>query len=137
MDLIFPSGLRITLPEEAKEECELIKTVLELEDVSEIPINLPFEITDTYLNKYELSYDELGEITEEELSKWLQLKAFLGYYESGEKYDSEMKELRKLISKYKEDGIWSIIIWIIIIWKRGKFIVIISRFFSKRSHILA
>ena len=66
MDLIFPSGLVITLPEEAKEECELIKTVLELEPVNEIPIDLPFELTDTYLNKYELSNDELGEITEEE-----------------------------------------------------------------------
>jgi len=36
MNLIFPSGLRISLPEEAKEECELIKTVLELEEVNEI-----------------------------------------------------------------------------------------------------
>ena len=39
MDLIFPSGFRITLPEKAKEECEFIKTVLELEEVSEISIN--------------------------------------------------------------------------------------------------
>ena len=83
MDLIFPSGLRITLPEEAKEECELIKTVLELEEVTEIPISLPFELTDTYLKKYELSYDELSELKEEELSKWLEFKAFLGYCESG------------------------------------------------------
>ena len=98
MDLIFPSGLRITLPEEAKEECEFIKTVLELEEVNEISISLPFELTDTYLKKYELSYDELGELTEEELSKWLQLKAFLSYYESGDHYDDEMKELRKIIT---------------------------------------
>ena len=102
MDLIFPSGLVITLPEEAKEECELIKTVLELEEVNEIPIGLPFELTDTYLKKYELSYDELGELTEEELSKCLKLKAFLGYYESGEKYENEMKELRNVINEYKE-----------------------------------
>jgi len=109
MDLIFPSGFRITLPEEANEECELIKTVLELEEVSEISISLPQLILkkDTYLNKYELSYDELGELTEEELSKWLQLKAFLGYYESSEKYDNEMKKLRKVINKYKERGVWS------------------------------
>ena len=45
MDLIFPSGFRITLPEEAKEECEFIKTVLELEEVNEISINLLSEIT--------------------------------------------------------------------------------------------
>ena len=107
MDLIFPSGLRISLPEEAKEDCELIKTVLELEEVNEIPIGLPFELTDTYLKKYELSYDELSELTEEELSKWLQLKSFLGYYESGEKYENEMKKLRKVINEYKESGVWA------------------------------
>ena len=106
MDLIFPSGLRISLPEEAKEECEFIKTVLELEDVNEISINLPFELTNTYLKKYELSYDELSELTEEELERWLQLKAFLGYYENGEKYDNEIKELRKVINDYKEKGVW-------------------------------
>ena len=105
--IINPSGLIINLPEVAKEECELIKTVLELEEVSEIPIGLPFELTDTYLEKYELSYDELGELTEEELSKWLELKSFLGYYESGEKYENEMKELRKVISEYKESGVWN------------------------------
>ena len=107
MDLIFPSGLRITLPEEAKEECEFIKTVLELGEVNEIPISLPFELTDTYLKKYELSYDELSELIEEELSKWLQLKAFLGYYESGDHYDGEITELHKVINEYKENGIWS------------------------------
>ena len=101
MDLIFPSGLRITLPEVAKEECELIKTVLELEEVNEISINLPFELTDTYLKKYELSNDELSELTEEELSKWLQLKSFLGYYESGDHYENEMKELRRTLAKLK------------------------------------
>ena len=57
------------------------------------------------MNKYELSYDELGELTEEELERWLQLKAFLGYYESGEKYDNEMKKLRKVINEYKESGL--------------------------------
>ncbi len=31
--IINPSGLIIKLPEEAKEECEFIKTVLELEEV--------------------------------------------------------------------------------------------------------
>ena len=107
MDLIFPSGLIITLSEKAKEECELIKTVLDIEDVSEIPINLPFELTDTYLTIYELSYDELGEITKEELEKWLQLKDFLGYYESGDHYDNEMKELHYVINKYKKNGFWS------------------------------
>ena len=97
MNLIFPSGLRITLPEEANEDCELIKTVLELGEVSEIPISLPFEITDSYLKKYELSNDELSDLTEKELEKWLQLKAFIGCYESGEKYDNEIKKICKTI----------------------------------------
>ena len=59
MDLIFPSGLRITLSEEAKEGCEFIKTVLELEEVIEIPISLPFELTDTYLKKYTLEEEDM------------------------------------------------------------------------------
>ena len=46
-------------------------------------------------------YDR-GEITEEELSKWLQLKEFLGYYESGKKYNNEIKELRKVLASGKE-----------------------------------
>ena len=75
--------------------------------MNEIPISLPFELTDTYLKKYELSNDELSELTEEELKKWLQFKSFLGYCENGNHYNSEMKELYKVMNDYKENGVWS------------------------------
>ena len=59
------------------------------------------KIIEQFLSK-QLSNDELGELTEEELRRWLQFKSFLGYYESGEKYDNEMKELHKIINKNKK-----------------------------------
>ena len=49
-----------------------------------------------------LNWSYMLNITKKELNKWLQLKAFLGYYESGEKYDNEIKKLCRtcLISCY-------------------------------------
>ena len=108
--IILPSNLEIELPLKANYECEFIKSFIEIDsetknieidsETKNIEIKLPFELTDTHLLKYELEIDDLATFTEHELDQWLQLKAYLCYVDTCDKFDNEKKLCREVASKY-------------------------------------